>query len=256
MVNIKFNYEDLLSGDAIFMEGIGHFKSPQLKELKPTSGIGNWMYTFYLNVLSWDKEDFLQYAASAAVHQVPLLEKSTQLTVFDVMTLQADFRTLLQQALSFFIVEKLEWQEKEFKFSVLDASEKSIGSICRKNFDTVRDVCLQMNYINLDKSNSDTLKHTNAKTKALWEAAQAHLKQQSKLSSGNKNYTIGNIISKLCAAGIGYTFHNIYDLTVYQLYDAFFQYGYLRAMNLNMAAFANHGGKQFDINDWLKPIKE
>ena len=62
------------------------------------------------------------------------------------------------------------------------------------------------------------------------------------------------MISKLCAANIGYTLFNIYELTVFQLYDQFFQYGYLRAMNLNEMAYSNHGGEKFDIQAWLKPI--
>ena len=164
---------------------------------------------------------------------------------------------MLEQALSFFIVEKLEWDEKAYKFTTLGADEKTIGEIDRKNFDAVRDMALQMNYINLDKSQSSVpTKSTNKKVQELWEKAQKHLKKQSKSATGNKNYRIGNIISKLCAAGLGYTFHNIYDLTVYQLYDCFFQYGFLRASALNEAAFANHGGKRFDIQDWLKPITQ
>lgn len=246
-----------MSGDAIFAEGIGHFRSPQLKELKPTTGIGSWMYTFYLNLLSWEKEDFLQYVTEAFPHQAVVLQKAEQLSVFDMMTLQKEFRAMLEQALSFFIVEKLSWDEKAYKFMTFDTEEKSVGEIDRKNFDTVRDMALQMNYINLDKSQSTSLsKSTNKKVQALWEKAQKHLKSQSKSATGNKNYRIGNIISKLCAAGTGYTFHNIYDLTVYQLHDCFFQYGFLRAMSLNEAAFANHGGKKFDIQDWLKPITQ
>ena len=199
----------------------------------------------------------MQYVTATVPHLSGLLQKAEQLSVFDMMTLHDSFRTMLHQALSFFIVEKLDWDDKAHKFIALDADEKPTGEIDRKNFDTVRDMALQMNYINLGKSaHSEALKYTNKKTKDLWERAQEHLKKQSKSSKGNKNYRIGNIISKLCAVSNGYTFHNIYDLTVYQLYDCFFQYGYLRAMDLHEAAFANHGGKKFDIQDWLKPIIE
>ena len=65
---------------------------------------------------------------------------------------------------------------------------------------------------------------------------------------------LGNIISKLCAANSGYTLLNIYDLTIFQLYDQFFQYGYLRAMDLNERAFSVHGGKEFNFEKWLEPI--
>ena len=44
------------------------------------------------------------------------------------------------------------------------------------------------------------------------------------------------------------------EVTVFQLYDQFFQYGYLRAMDLSEMAYSNHGGKDFDLQAWLKPI--
>ena len=252
---MKFLYEDLLSGDNIYAEGIGHFRSPKLKELAPTTGIGSWMYTFYLNILAWEKEDFLKYVTATLPHLASVLQKKDNLGVFDMMTLQKDFRMMLHQALSFFIAEDVVWEDKSYSFLMLDKKENQIGAIDRNNFDEAKDMALQMNYINLGKSkDSEALKFNNKKTKALWDKAQKHLKEQSKNSSGNKNYNIGNIISKLCAAGIGYTYHNIYDLTIYQMYDCFFQYAFLRAASLNEKAFANHGGKKFDIQDWLKPI--
>ena len=58
---------------------------------------------------------------------------------------------------------------------------------------------------------------------------------------------LSNIISKLSCVSVGYTLLNIYDLTVFQLYDQFFQYGYLRAMDLSEMAYSNHGGKDFDL---------
>ena len=53
---MKFSYEDLISGDAIYVDGVGHLRSPQLKELKPTQGIGTWNYNLFLSMLSWDKQ--------------------------------------------------------------------------------------------------------------------------------------------------------------------------------------------------------
>ncbi len=49
-------------------------------------------------------------------------------------------------------------------------------------------------------------------------------------------------------------FQHSCKVTVFQLYDQFFQYGYLRAMDLSEMAYSNHGGKDFDIQAWLKPI--
>ena len=58
---MKFSYEDLISGDSIPVEGVGHIRSPLLHELKPTHGIGMWTYNLYLNILSWEKEDLIKF---------------------------------------------------------------------------------------------------------------------------------------------------------------------------------------------------
>ena len=67
-------------------------------------------------------------------------------------------------------------------------------------------------------------------------------------------FHLANIISKLCAVHPSYNLLNIYDLTVFQLYDAFFQYGYMRSTSLSEQIFSNHGGNSFKFENWLKPI--
>ena len=74
------------------------------------------------------------------------------------------------------------------------------------------------------------------------------------MSKENKRFRIGNIISKLSVLPTGYTLFNIYELTIFQLYDQFIQYGYLRAMGLNEMVYSLNGGEKFKFEDWLKPI--
>ena len=58
---MKFAYEDLISGDSIPVDGVGHIRSPLLRELKPTQGIGTWTYGLYLNLLVWEKDDLIKF---------------------------------------------------------------------------------------------------------------------------------------------------------------------------------------------------
>jgi len=248
---IKFSYEDLLSGDRIYIDGIGHFRSPRLREINPTEGIGYFAYKFYVSVLSWDKGDFLKYMKAIGFRQSDLLGKTEKLNAFDVMTLAANFRPLLTEALGFFLSEEVLWMGEEHKF-ITQKDGKDVGWIDRENFDEVRDMMLQLNCINLGKAS--VIKHSSKKAQKYWERAQAYLKEESAKSPKEDNFNLGNIISKLCASGCGYTLLNIYDLTVFQLWDQFFQYSYLRAVGLSERIFSNHGGEKFDIRDWLKPI--
>lgn len=251
---MKFSYEDLISGDAIFVKGIGHFRSPLLKELKPSGRIGSWTYQLYLNILSWDKKQCLDFMKILTKRKLTKLEENDKMTTFDTMTIIDQSRELLHAAMAFFLREEVKWDKSERAFvTYLPGTDTVVGGINRDNFEEVRDMMLQLNYISIGES-AAPVQHSSAKAKELWERSQRYLKEQGGKSSKDKNYTFGNIVSKLCAANTGYTLFNIYDLTIFQLYDQFFQYGYLRAMNLNEMAFSNHGGEKFDMQAWLKPI--
>lgn len=249
---MKLNYEELLSGDLIYIDGVGHVKSPKLKELNPTSGIGMWKYNLYLNILSWDKEEFLRFIRAAGHRSFRALD-DPRVEVFNAMTLFKDTRELLQNAMAFFINEKLEWDSEKKNYVITNDAGADIGIISRNNFEEVRDALLQLNYINVNKK-EEQIKHSSKKSEELWKIVQKNLKEQAKKEPQNDDLRFGNVISKLCSVGIGYTLLNVYDLTVFQLYDQFFQYGYLRAMDLNERAFTIHGGDKFNMQDWLKPI--
>lgn len=249
---MKFSYADLISGDSIPVNGVGHFKSPKLWQLMPTKGIGTWVYNFYLNILSWDKEDVLKFISGIGM-STKALETREELTTFDIIVLVGNLKELLREAMAFFMDENLEWDEASYTFIAYSREEtqKAVGYINRDNFDDVKDMMLQVNYIGIGDQAKPT-KFSSAKAKELWELAQKHLKETK--HPKDKRMEFGNIISKLCAVNCGYTLLNIYDLTVFQLYDQFFQYGYMRAMDLNERAFTIHGGKNFSFETWLEPI--
>lgn len=250
---MKFSYEDLISGDSIFVSGIGHFRSPLLKELKPSIGIGTWTYNLYLNLLAWDKDEVINFMRLSTGKRLRSLEQNDKLTLFDVICLIEEPRKLLQKAMAFFVDEIVSWDESARSFILKNDLDEDVGRINRENFEEVRDMMLQMNYINIGES-AKPVKHSSQQAQELWERAQQYLKEESVKATPDKNMNLGNIISKLCAASTSYNLLNIYDLTVFQLYDQFFQYGYLRAMNLSEMAFSNHGGENFDMQAWLKPI--
>jgi len=181
------------------------------------------------------------------------------LNVFDVATLLKQTREFCRGVLSFFMVEDLVWDEAHRRYLVMaqDAEEPCvIGEINRDNFDEVRETMLQLNFIGLDKGDAPPVQHSDDKSKELWEKVQGHLKEQAQKESkeDKPEYRLSNIISKICAVHPSYNLLNIYGLTVFQLYDAFFQVSYMRSSDLNEQIFSNHGGDKFKFENWLKPI--
>lgn len=96
---MKFSYEDLISGDSIPAEGVGHIRSPLLRELKPTQGIGMWTYNLYLNILSWEKDDLIKFMKVSTGKPLKALVGDDKLSAFDVATLLEPSRKLLQEVL-------------------------------------------------------------------------------------------------------------------------------------------------------------
>jgi len=253
---MKFTYEDLISGEPIFVEGIGHFRSPLLSEIKPNSGIGMWEYNLYLNILSWEKDTLVKIMGVRSSSLLSKIQDNDKISCFDAITLNKQLKELLLKAMTFFIQETITWDEKSHGFITKKDGEETItGYINRDNFEDVKDMILQLNYIGLGKSSKPT-GFASEKARKLWERAQKYLKEDAKRTPQDKKMSLGNIISKLSVASNSYNLFNIYNLTIFQLYDQFFQYGYLRATELNERAYSIHGGKGFDMQGWLKPISK
>ena len=205
--------------------------------------------------MSWDKEDLVDALKIKKESTLKKITETEDITIFDVFTIIPEMTETLRKAMSFFMTEKIEWSAKDKCFYTFE-DDKVVGQVNRDNYGELQEVILQLNYINLSKRTRPITNHTTEKSKELWEKAQQYLKQEGKKQVEDKKMNLGNVISKLCIAGAGYNLLNIYDLTIFQLYDQFFQYGYMRAMNLNDMVFSNHGGKKFDLQAWLKPISK
>ena len=256
-IKVRFDYFDMLSGDPIYLKGIGHLRSPLLRELMPTSGIGYQTYNLYLNVLSWDKNHLLKYDQLMQLRGADKLNR-TCFNVFDVATLLSQTRELCRGVLSFFMVEDLLWDETNRRYVVItpDETHEIIGEINRDNFEEVRKLMLHFNFIGLDKDDAPVVAHSTDRAKELWEKAQGFLQEQAEaeVNEDKPEYHLSNIISKICAIHPSYNLFNIYDLTVFQLYDCFFQLGYMRSIDLSEQIFSTHGGENFKFEDWINPI--
>lgn len=251
---MTISYEDLISGDSIFIEGVGHFKSPLLKDIKPSQGIGVNTYHFYLQCLLFDKAGIIDFITHFVDDKkIYDIINQEEFNVFDILTLFPYLTEIYSQTFSFFSDERIEYNEEMRSFLLYERNNE-VGQITRDNFEEVCNAILQLNYIGLSE-NAKPSGYSSDKAKELWERAQKYLKEQPKNNKIDQRTSLGNIISKLSSVGIGYTLLNIYDLTIFQLYDQFFQYAYLRSTGLGERVYTNYGGDKFDIYGWLNPLK-
>lgn len=247
MLEAKIRYEDLLSGDVIPVTGVGHVRSPKLKEMAPTSGIGWSAYNLYLTFLKAGKE-----LISKALKK----EVESDDQIFNEIIQDESLRELYEKAFSFFICENVQYND-EFKCYLVIREEDGEkphleGLIDAERFDYARSAILLANYVSLDKT-SVSIKHSSAAAKAAWERAQAFLSEQE--SKEDEAMSFGNMLSKVCTIHPSLNYLNVFELTMFQFYDTFFQCCYMRSTEFSESIVAQHGSKDFQYTDWMNPVK-
>jgi len=252
----------MLSGYPLVFEGVGTMRSPRLEELRPqtSGGLGEKGYMMYLTLLSWDRDDAIEYAQMCGARGWEKVNND-QFGVFEIVFFLRFLREMYLGMLSFFIEGIVSWDEKQMHVTISQTDEEGdeveIGIIDKNNFEEVREALLNLNYINIDKSEV-VPKFTSEKTRLLWEQAQKYLKEQQRANAKRDSgkYHLANLISKLCVSGANYNMFNVYKLTVFQFYDQIFQYASLRRSSLDENIFSNHGGDRFKADGWLNPLNK
>lgn len=92
-----------------------------------------------------------------------------------------------------------------------------------------------------------TPKFKNEKAKAIFEKI-AQKKKEAKKQGKQNQIGLGNIISYLCSQNCGYTFFNIWDLTIYQLFDQFFRQNIKVQTDIYGIRWAAFGEQPFDFS--------
>lgn len=154
------------------------------------------------------------------------------------------------------------WFEKTLiKFGFMDkkkhivtkTKEHEVGKIHKQIWDELCDVILQWNNIKKNKEEKK-LKFKSKLAQEVWELTHPKEKQEKQ----NKDMELANIISSVAAKDESLNMINIWDLTVYQLYDQFQRLQgntYFSIQSMSVAAYGDEKNK-FDGGAWYKNINE
>ena len=253
---MKIPQISLLSPNPIIIQGVGTLKSPVLNEIYSSDIRNLSLYSLATHVLFGSKQDIIELGKNMGDNNTynKLIEPDIEITSkFNLIINSVDLREALCEALALFFCNKIVFSPENKCFlvlSVIDDKASIVGSINDDNYLFIEDLLKQLLHCESEYSDNE-LKYSSDKAKELWEkVSQAEEKEKADVNA--RDYEIGNIVSKLCVCGIGYTVKNIYDLTVYQLYDQFSAYMQNRISQLSENAYAHNGGEDFDINSWLR----
>lgn len=279
MITTKLDYFSLLSYEPVNIPKVGSVKSPLLKEI---AKITFSAYSLFLNFLSLDIDTYFrsidgineEHNKLYAADEISLLKKVKEeywnlspeeqksLSFWDLAQLDTMTLSTIMAALQFFFVDEIRYDPHQSAFllyngAVDDENEKLItGCINRENYNEVINIILQLNGIFKSDSASQPVKIKNKTAeKLLTRMEQA---RKSKESKDKGKMELPNLISALASRHSSINMTNIWDLTVYQLYDQFKRQRYLDSyeiQSMNVAAWGDSDGN-FKETLWFEPIDD
>lgn len=232
---------DLISPSSYNMAGVGHVKAIRLCDIDALPDKYE-TYTLYTTILNCDGDALFEMLGA---------DKIEGLSVFDILVSN---ETLLGQTflvLDFFFDEDIAYIRDQKKF-ILSKMDNIVGEIDRDNFAEVASVILQRCAISSgEKENKPIFK--NARAKQVWEKMYAKGAETPKDFADRKKYDIGNIISHLASRGSGLNILNIWNMTIYNVYDQFMILRTAEAHNISSMSVAVWGDKdkKFDVDSWF-----
>lgn len=187
-----------------------------------------------------------------------------ELTMCSLIGQHKDLQTLYTQIFEFFFEEFVRFEEGFFilYYGEIPQDEKIPleniqGIISEQNFSQVVDIIQQVCCIHskADESAED-LKFKNEFARKMYEKMQKALKKQEeeKESKYDKDMSLPNIISALASNHPSINLHNIWDLTLFQLFDSFKRIQIDRVYDIDATRVSVWGDekKQFKPDLWYK----
>ena len=192
----------LLAGDEkIEVDGIV-FKQPKLRDIKD---IGLQVYYAYISFLLISAEEYL--ISIKREDLIPFF-KQHNLTMFDIYRDNPYERQFFIEALSFFIDGKIEFENGKFLLN-----NKNI--ITKENYQRIIEIIGEINCLKVNKQQE---LYANEKARQIAEKLQKAKEKRKNINSKN-NISLPDIISAVASRKESLNLLNIWDLTIYQLYD-------------------------------------
>ena len=263
MPTAKIDRTSILAGNPVDF-GLLTIYQPSLKDINK---IGYDQFARITNLLTISESDLLLLYNKEHIENG---ETNPILWLYDNCLKNPTFFLELQIGFLTYIKEEvfLDTDNKGFKFLV-DGEKVLPGgkviktqqffSLTTKNFSEFQSI---VRLLNMSEEEDDEIITDDLEMKRKFEEARKKLKlakakaraEQAAKHRG-KEITLPDIVSSLCAYGVGYTLFNVWDLTIYQLYDQFkrlqLKENYETGTQMLLAGVDS---KKVDLQYWIKKI--
>lgn len=267
---IKLSRYDLISPTPYWVEGVGHVEAIKLKDVDALPSKYD-TYKQFVSLLLLDIDDYIEqfHIPKETIENVQKEFEQHDLTlcVYDIHIVNKQILGELLLALNFFITEDVSFDHEQGNFIVhngfidegdVETPKDIVGYINRDNYTDVVEVILQrLGVKSAEDIEEEHPKFANEKARQMWERQQKFFKeQQDRESKANAEFfDLGNIISSLANRQSGLNMINIWDMTLYNVYDQFdFERdGAVYTISaLNYSVWGSDEKHKFDIDAWFK----
>lgn len=259
----QLSYYDLVSPSPYNLEGIGHIKAITLSDIDSLPYKLD-TYLSYINILKMDKDTYykLTEMKESDIDTLNRIfnERNLKLTVYDLIMLNDVLRNNMFLAIDFFFVEEVFFDKSSNTFSLFttpedkDGESNIIGVISRDNFKDVFKIVLQRCAIEVDEEEDfDSLVFKNEKARRNYMKIQKGKKDRVAKKEILEKFDIGNMISALASKGNGINILNIWNLSIYNLYDQFDRSRHNKIDEIISRSISIWGDKEktYDAESWF-----
>lgn len=257
---MKLDYITLLSPNNIKL-AVGTIKKPTLREIGEITFQRFYLYEFFLKLtprLYFCK--VLKDFGGAEKWESMSSEAKNIMKVFDLVKRDRSLQELYSEIFSFFFLEKVAYVDEAFVLNIIrDGVDVRVGAIDSDTFVEAVEILQQLCCIYEEEVKKEEMVFKNEATRLLYErmqAAQAE-KEKDEKDDGNGIFSLPNVISSLSNRHTSINPVNVWELTIFQLYDSFERLRVNEAYGISATRVSVWGDEKntFDATLWYKEKK-
>ena len=259
---MKLDYYDLISPAPFAIQDVGHIRPLTLRDVCRLTGR---VYSTYLALLNISPEKYCTEVNESLKPWYENLneEQLSLLTMYDIAASCTALQQSFSAILDFFFVERVTYDRAKDAFLVLSPAKDEkgrdsmhiTGTIHKGNYLDVCDVILKFGHIDT-KDTVDPARVKNKKGLKRYMEMQQRKKKNRVRPKADPDLELANIISAVCAMHNSINYTNVWDMTVYQLWDTFARLRNIEIYASGRTSVSVWGDKEnkFDYNLWFKNI--
>lgn len=264
---MRLDYYTLLCPEPIQLS-IGNIKHPTLRRIGKLTFQQFGMYQVYLKLTPKDYYKYLANDKLKKEWENLSDDVKANVELYDLVMIDESVMRQYEEIFNFFFIERVVFVDDMFLIVDTDDYETPkedldfdeltvIGVINQSTFLDVLDILQQVCCIKSDDPLDETKpKFKNAKAKKLYERMLKAKEQEERKKEAKDaiNLSLPNIISATASKNAGLNIINIWDATLFQLYDQFgkVQNDDIHYMNAVRVAVWGDEKNQFDPSLWYK----